>query len=48
MDPEMFQIVFWSSLLLIVAAVGSVGVLAALDPTDDAMLYALDPLKKGM
>jgi hypothetical protein len=48
MDAEMFQIVFWSSILLVISLGAGVGVLAQLDPSSDALLYAGDPLKKGM
>lgn len=47
LEPEIFQIVFWSSILLVIALGASVAVLFTLDPSSDALLYAGDPLKKG-
>ena len=48
MPSDIFQIIFWTALLLIVAIAGSIAVLTGMDPTTDALLYANDPLKKGM
>lgn len=42
----MFQIIFWSSLGLIVILIMSVAALASLDPSTDTLLYANDALKK--
>lgn len=47
LEPEIFQIVFWSSILLVITLGASVAVLFNLDPSSDALLYAGDPLKKG-
>lgn len=46
MDIEIFQIVFWSSVALILLIIGSVGALSTMDPSTDTLLYANDPLKK--
>lgn len=45
---EMFQVILWSSIGLMVALFGAVVALMNLDPTTDALLYAGDPLKKGI
>lgn len=34
--------------MLVTGLVAAVGVLASLDPSSDALLYAGDPLKKGL
>lgn len=45
-DSEMFQIIFWSSVSLIVLLIASVLTLAYMDPTTDTLLYANDALNK--
>jgi len=44
----MFQLILWSAIGLIVALFAAVAALMNLDPTTDALLYADDPLKKGV
>lgn len=43
-ENDMFQIIFWSSLGLIVLMVSSVLALMSMDPTTDTLLYANDAL----
>lgn len=45
---DMFQIILWSAIGLMVSLFGAVLALMNLDPTTDALLYAGDPLKKGV
>lgn len=47
-DDGMFQLILWSVIGLMVALLGAVLALMNLDPTTDALLYADDPLKKGV
>jgi hypothetical protein len=44
MDNEMFQIIFWSSVLLVLGMMASVWTVMTIDPTKDAQLYNSDPL----
>lgn len=46
MDSDMFQILFWTSLGLILLLIGSVAALASMDPTTDTLLYANDALQQ--
>lgn len=48
MEAEMFQIVFWSSVVLAVMLSVAVGTLATMDSTSDSLLFANDPLKKSL
>ena len=45
MDAEMFQIVFWSSLVLILVLVLTIITLTSMDNSKDTLLYANDKLK---
>lgn len=42
----MFQIVFWSSVGLIVMLFSAIAVLASMDPSTDTLLYANDALNQ--
>lgn len=48
METEMFQIVFWSCVVLGAVMGGSILTLMKMDPTTDALLYSDDPLKRDL
>jgi hypothetical protein len=44
MDSEMFQVIFWSSIVLALGMGAAVMTVMGIDPSKDALLYNEDPL----
>jgi hypothetical protein len=44
MDNEMFQVIFWSSIVLALGMGAAVMTVMGIDPSKDALLYNEDPL----